>query len=173
LTHRAFRRGAVAISQKRLTMWIGIAGATANMSAVGGTITHVANAALLALRPFTIIKTIMDYALRSDQAGAMEHQVCSVGAAVVSDQALAIGVTAIPTPVTDRGSDLFWLHRNIMADESALTDRTRGETHVQVISKAMRKINDDQSFVFVAEFDGLLSDGLILTSLGWLLIKLH
>jgi len=39
--------------------------------------------------------------VRSDQFVATEGYEIAIGMAVVSDQALAIGVTAVPTPFTD------------------------------------------------------------------------
>ena len=70
---------------------------------------------LLAVRPFTIIRTHGFFGIRPDQIAADENFDAALGFAVVSDQASAIGVTAVPTPFTDMGSDLFFVHQMLMA----------------------------------------------------------
>ena len=80
------------------------------LTASGGTILGSLNATALALRPFTIVRQHYFLMLRSDQAAAAERQFGAFGCVVVSDQAEAVGVTAIPTPITDAGSDLWMLH---------------------------------------------------------------
>ena len=89
---------------------------------------------------------------------------------VVSDQALAAGIASVPTPITDLGSDLFFLHVMIWGDESALTDRTRSLTRGTIESRAMRKVNDDSDIAFVAE-KGSQGSGVILQIGGRMLIK--
>ena len=91
---------------------------------------------------------------------------------MVSDQASAIGVTAVPTPVTDFASDLWFFHKHFFAMESALTDRTRGGFIGSVDSKAMRKVNPDEDVVFVIQ-SAAASSGLILNMAGRMLIKLY
>jgi len=130
------------------------------------------NAAALALRPFTIVRTRMELQLRSDQAAAIEFQRASFGLAVVSDQAVAVGVTAVPTPFTDMGSDLWFVHQNLWGDESNLTDRTRPSTYVTIDSKAMRKVDIGQDIVVVAEF-GTGGGGAILGAAGRMLVKVN
>ncbi len=115
----------------------------------------------------------MEIMLRSDQAAAIETQAAAIGMAVVSDQASAIGVTAVPTPITDGASDLWYLHKYIFADESNLTDRTRGATKVSIDSKAMRKVNGDEDIVLVSELSGAIGAGAIITVALRFLLKLH
>ena len=98
----------------RETAWI--AGAYAvNIIATATTATLVTslNAAALAIRPFTVVRTRGLIGLRSDQAAASEEQAIGYGKAVVSDQAVAIGITAVPTPVTDSGSDYFHVYESL------------------------------------------------------------
>ena len=172
MARRDFRRGAAAIAQKRLTTWLFFQPTIVVSTATGGTIVGVLNAAALALRPFTIIRTRVELTLRSDQAAAVETQICCFGLAVVSDQAAAIGVSAVPTPFTDMQSDHWLLHQIIYGDESNLTDRTRSATRKSVDSKAMRKVNVGEDLVIVQEF-ATGSNGFSLTSGGRILIKLH
>ena len=83
-----------------------------------------------------------------------------------------IGVTGVPTPITDLGSDLWMLHQIFMGHESSLTDRTEDATHYSIQSKAMRKVNNDQDFLVVAELSSA-GNGFVLSTGGRVLIKLH
>jgi len=171
---RDFRRGAVAIRQARMTVWGFLNPVDTTITAAGGTIVASLNAAALAARPFTVIRTHWEVMLRSDQAAAIEVQSAAVGCAVVSDQAVAVGVTAVPTPVTDSGSDLWYVHKFIFGDESNLTDRTRSATRLSIDSKAMRKVNEDQDIVTVVESGAAtVGAGSIISLAGRFLIKLH
>ena len=158
--------------QRRETLWAFITPTLTSMAASGGIITGTMNAALLALRPFTIVRTRGYLFLESDQAAAAELQVAAYAGAVVTEQALAIGVTAVPTPITDMGSDEFFLHQIIMADESALTDVAKPGVGVQFDSRAMRKVSESEELYFVAELSSIGS-GLTIISAGRFLLKLH
>jgi len=82
-------------------------------------------ATLLALRPFTVVRTRGILSIQSDQAAAIENQFFAYGHCVVSDQATAIGVTAVPTPDTDDTSDLWFVYERLMNRTSGgLTDLT-------------------------------------------------
>ena len=158
---------------RRQSLWIGFGSNQVTLTSLGGTITHALNAAALALRPFTIVRTLFVFDLRSDQAAAVEQQAANFGIAVVSDQALAVGITAVPTPVTDIGSDLFFAFIAMYADESSLTDRTRGSSKYLLDSKAMRKVPDDADLAVVAEADTAVAAGCILRMTGRMLVKLN
>ncbi len=130
------------------------------------------NAAALAMRPFTIVRQHYELYVISDQAAAIEQQMGAFGVAVVSDQASAIGVTAVPTPITDLGSDLWVTHQIFMGDASTITDRSIPGARYSVDSKAMRRVNNDQDVVIVAELD-TQGQGFILFAGGRFLVKLH
>ena len=157
---------------RRSTFWIQIVSAQTTLSAAGGAIITAASAGLLAFRPFTIVRTRMTFLLRSDQTAAVEYQAAAYGQVVVSDQALAIGVTAVPTPVTDGGSDLFFAYQLMFAGHSDLTDRMNPAALYQLDSKAMRKVEEGQTVIGVGEHDGI-TQGTVLMSGGRQLIKLH
>ena len=111
MAHRAFRRGAAAISHRRETTWFQFVPVASTLATGGAdTLVFSLNAAALALRPFTIVRTHFELALASDQAAAIEHQIAGVGIAVVSDQAVGVGVTAVPNPITNMGSNLWLMH---------------------------------------------------------------
>ncbi len=157
---------------KRLTAWAFAAPINATLAAAGGTLMFSLNAAALAVRPFTIVRSHWAWMLQSDQSAGLEDQVGAFGVAVVSDQAEAVGITALPTPITDLGSDLFFVHQMMMARQSNLTDRTFPAVTGFTDSKAMRKVNDDQDMVVTAEFSAA-GAGFILTLGGRFLLKMH
>ena len=169
---REFVRGASAIRTSRLTSWFQFQNNEVTLTAAGGSLMFSLNAAALALRPFTIVRSRFEMWLRSDQAAAIEQQWVSFGIAVVSDQAAAIGVTAIPTPFTDMASDLWFVHQNLFADESNLTDRTRSGQRYTIDSKAMRKVDIGQDVVVVSEH-GTGASGAKLAVAGRMLIKVN
>ena len=95
--------------------------------------------------------------------------------AVVSDQVAAVGVTAVPTPFTDLGSDLWFLHAmltNHFTFVFGVGVFVDNFSQMQIDSKAMRKVNDDQDVILVLENDSL-SDGSTTYSAGRMLLKLH
>ncbi len=159
------------VGPKRTTTWFGFEAVGTTMTAEGGTLQFTLNAAALALRPFTIVRSHFMLALRSDQAAAIEEQTIAFGIAVVSDQAAAVGVSAIPTPITEAASDLWFVHQWMFADESNLTDRTRSGTFLAVDSKAMRKCDIGQDIVVVSEMDTGTGGGVVLRVAGRMLVK--
>ena len=83
---RDFARGAHAIASRRETTWFEFQPVEVTIAAAStGILIFSLNAAALALRPFTIVRTRMLFNLRSDQAAAPETQRAAVGIAVVSD----------------------------------------------------------------------------------------
>ena len=163
----------------RETLWFGVSEGRATLGAAStAVLTNSLNAAALALRPFTIIRTIMHVSLKSDQTGAIENYDAAIGACVVSDQASAIGVTAVPTPFTDLGSDLFFFHQIIDGSFLFLDATGASQSNVQPAggmtfeSRAMRKVELGQDLIFVME-TSTVSSGAIMYSAGRVLIKLH
>jgi len=160
---------------RRESLWIGIT-ETRNSIAAASTavIINSSSAGALALRPFTIIRTRGYLTVRSDQEVADETFGIALGFAVVSDQALAIGVTAVPTPSTDLGSDLFFVYETILGEfiEGATNTSMQDQPYVRYDSKAMRRVNEDQDIAFVVETPSTSSSGLV-QHVGRMLVKLH
>ena len=168
----SFTRG---VGRKRETLWLTIPMNT-NTIAAGSTavLSQALAAAALALTPFTIVRTHLYWHMCSDQVAASEIFGANVGFAVVSSEARAVGVTAVPTPVTDQGSDLFFLW-DAMYGLVSFSDATglREFTHDHRIdSKAMRKVEDGQDVVLTFETPALVSSAAIISG-GRMLIKLH
>ncbi len=159
------------VGSRRLTSWFFIGPLSATLTAAGGTLLSSLNAAALALRPFTIVRTYIDLIVRSDQSAAVEFQGGAIGVAVVSDEAVAVGVSAVPTPITQMGSDLWMLHGNFLAGHSDLTDRSNPVGVFHYDSKAMRKVEEGQDVAVIAELSTTLSSGFIIGALGRMLIK--
>ena len=160
---------------QRVNTWLSIDLSITNFTAVGGTILNLMTALELAKRPFTVIRTHWTVQLTSDQQIATETQLGAVGLAIVSDQAVDVGITAIPTPVTDLDSDLWFVHQVLMNDftfAGAVAYEASAGRVWEIDSKAMRKVNDDQQIVIVGE-SSAAGDGFILSAMGRLLIKEH
>ena len=157
---------------KRLTSWFQFQPVEITFTAVGGAIFGTLNAAALALRPFTIVRTHLELQLQSDQAAAVERQFACFGACIVSEQATGVGVAAVPTPFTDMGSELWFVHKVLYGDESKLTDKATSATRVSIDSKAMRKVNEGEDLAFVGEF-ATGGAGFQMVAGGRFLVKLH
>jgi len=163
--------------QVRETLWIGDAPTITTLaSASSAALISSSAAAILALRPFTVIRTVGFFAIRSDQAAASEVYDGAIGYSVVSDQAVAIGITAVPTPFTDLGSDLFYVHQmkmtrfNFISGVGTETEQARGW---QYESKGARRVNDDQDFILTAETSAVAGGGVAIHHAARVLIKLH
>ena len=168
-----FRRGNV---QRRESLWIfGTPIDTVLSAASTAALISTLNAAALALRPFTVVRTRGTFWLRSDQSATSEDFQASLGMAVVSDQAAAIGVTAVPTPEADRGSDLWFVYETAQQGftrfDATGTTAFEGAT-VNFDSKAMRKVNGDQDIAVAIETSAI-SLGAVAMVAFRMLIKLH
>ena len=165
----------IARGQRRQSSWFGfVAVETTYAAANNSSIIYTLNAAALALRPFTIVRTRGMFGLRSDQAAVSEDYSASIGMAVVSDQAVAIGATAVPTPETDRSSDLFFLFETLAGKLEVTTDVGRFEAGYwkEVDSKAMRRVDQGQDLVVVGEASAVSLGCVVHTSFR-MLVKLN
>jgi len=134
------------------------------------------NAAALAMRPFTVVRSRFNWAIVSDQVVAAESFGAAAGGCVVSDQAAAIGVSAVPTPVTDQGSDLFYWYDQHFGRFLVLSAigfvETGADNMRDIDSKAMRKVNEDEDLIITFETFSFVSSAQI-TFGGRFLVKLH
>ncbi len=176
----AFRRRnlpSVVRAPRRETAWFSSKDSTGFTSLAAGTAILDAslNATALATRPFTIVRIRGLLWWDSDQTAVTEVPFGALGMAVVSDQASAIGVTAVPTPISDEGSDLFMLWQPFVSATKFSTDIGYQNPSGNVFhfdSKAMRKVNDDQDFVIVLENASGSHGGSYVVKFRFL-IKLH
>ena len=156
----------------RETLWFGGTYTITTLAAGTPVLLTSLNAAALAMRPFTIVRTRGALLVGSDQTAAGEVQRVAYGKAVVSDQASLIGITAVPTPITDDGSDLWFVYQPLLglfrlADATGIVQNNFQQ---DIDSKAMRKVDDGQDVVTVIENTG---NGADILAYSRLLIKLH
>jgi len=140
---------------RRQTLWLGGPFVTTTLASTNAVaLTASLSAAGLALRPFTIVRTRGVWQVRSDQTAALESYGAMMGFAVVSDQAAAIGVTAVPTPDTDIQSDAWFVHEmqfGTFGFISGVGTQELGQPQRTYDSKAMRKVEEGFDFVQVME----------------------
>jgi len=173
---RNFTRGRGRLGARRETQWVAIAETQTALAGANSALLFTGlTAALLGMRPFTIIRTRGVMHIRSDNVAADETYGGGLSFAVVSDQALAIGVTAVPTPMTDRDSDLFFVFEEMYSRQEVFTsvgvESTVGEFK-EWDSKGARKVEEGQDVAIVIEA-GSLSSGVTMIKAGRMLIKLH
>ena len=172
MARKRFIRGG---RQVRETVWLGIVETvTALGSPNAAAIINTMSASINALRPFTIVRVHGFLGIRSDQIVADESYDVALGMAVVSDQALAVGITAVPTPFTELDSDLWFVHQMLMGRQEIATavGIVPLRPWIQYQSKAMRKVNENSGIAFVAEGSSV-SSGTVVHHAARMLIKLH
>ena len=163
-------------SSRRETLWLRIAETQTTLAGASTAALFTGfTSTLLAARPFTIIRTRGWFSMRSDQISSDETYGVGLGMAVVSDQAAAIGITAVPTPSTDGDSDLFFLYEEMYSrfeffDATGVNPQNSiGRTFD---SKASRKVEEGQDLAITVE-TGTISLGAVVIKAGRMLIKLH
>ena len=140
--HTARRAPFVSAGKRRQTEWFGSADVTDRsiVAADGIVLLQLLFATSLAKRPFTVIRVVGTLWTLSDQTASFETPFGGLGMAVVNDKAIAVGITAIPDPVAQEGSDLWFMYKFWAATVDA-----SGERRLQVQefdSRAMRKVDE-------------------------------
>jgi hypothetical protein len=120
--------------------------------------------------PATVVRIRGNIWVASDQASASEEPFGALGFAVVSDQAEAAGVAALPSPITDEASDLWFLYESFQAYFA--TGQGVVWQHYAFDSKAMRKLGDGETIVAMLE-NAHATFGLEYILKFRMLIKLH
>ncbi len=157
-------------------VWIGAGVGSTTVVANSLQVVGSLNASALAFRPFTILRTRLTVMWESDQIAAPERPQGDLGFIVASEQAVAIGSTAIPDPSSTSGDpDADWfIHQPLMTsvqESSQVGFQARvGEIFV-VDSKAMRKVLNNQDIITMVRETGNV--GAILVTRGRMLIQLH
>ena len=97
----------------------------------------------------TIRRTVGHLSISSDQEAALETPIAAVGMIVVSDAAAAIGVTAIPGPLTDESDDGWFVWQSAVITQGANTSR---ESRVFPFdSRGMRRVEQGFQIAVVLE----------------------
>ncbi len=163
---------------RREVFWIAVTPTdTALGAASTAALINVGSAGLLAIRPFTIVRTRGFFHVISDQLSAAETYGASLGIAVVTDQASAVGVTAVPTPDTDRGSDRFFVFEDnvgrVILNTAVGAEYAAGPAQTRFYdSKAMRKVDTQDDIVVVIESMAIGSSAQVKHG-ARMLIKIH
>ena len=157
-----------------MTEWIGVPFSNTEQSLAASTFSIFATlgATALAARPFTIVRTIGLLSVRSDQAAAIEFASGAIGGLVVSDKATALGATAIPDPVTEVESDLWFLYEQWIAGGEASTNAGFPVFSVKFDSRAQRKVQEGEDVAFVIA-NASAADAVTLQWNFRFLVKLH
>ena len=156
----------------RTMVWIGAGLPAVAVAASASALLATANAALLLLRPFTIVRSRLLISYSTDQRSADEHPFGAVGLIVVKESATAIGITALPTPITEVNAD-FFVYQGVDANFAFTTGTgyRNIHTHYVVDSKAMRKVDVDDDIAWILENRAAV--GADVNIEGRILIKLH
>ena len=158
----------------RTSIWLGFNLGPIVVPANSAILAGSLDAAALALRPFTIIRTHLVIRWVTDQAAVAEFPHGAFGSMVVTDQATAIGVTAVPDPISDPDADWYFYHGltvEMIFLSSVGFESDAGHTYL-IDSKAMRKVGPNQDIVDVVS-NQHATHGAVLTVQGRQLIKLH
>ncbi len=168
------RRLPVARAAARQMIWISMGVGLTTIAATTGTLLSSLNAAALALRPFTIVRTRLGLWIASDQVGATEHVAGALGMQVVTDTAVAAGAASVPTPLTDPNDDYFvyqpFFNLFEFVSGVGVFEHGGGGSMFTVDSKAMRKVGAQDDIAITIE-DRLF--GFEVAMEGRMLIKLH
>ena len=167
------RRARFVRPARKTKIWTSTFVASTTMAGSSDVLLGVSNAALLALRPFTILRTHIELMYGSDQAVATEEPFGRWGMIVVKETASAIGVTAVPAPGQEVNADWF-IYRPVSNQfnfASAVGFDANGMTHYDIDSKAMRKVGDDDDVIICAT--QLNAVGSRIVTQGRMLIQLH
>ena len=154
-------------------MWIGSGIGPLTIVASTKTVVSTLSAGALLLRPFTILRTRQLIQYRSDQSVVSERPSGAYGRIVVTDNATAIGITAIPDPTTEPDAAWFvWqgMHNSFRFGSNVGFDGQDGNQYV-VDSKAMRKLGNNDDLAAVVAQDAAV--GATITIRGRMLIQLH
>ncbi len=91
----------------------------------------------------------------SDQQATDEFRLFAVGGIIVTEDAAAVGITAIPGPISDLNADWFWHAWIVSRFEQATTVgfESSAGSFERFDVKSRRKIPADKVFSFVAETD--------------------
>ena len=155
------------------TTWIGAGIAATAVAGSVKTQISVLSAGALALRPFTVMRTRLTILFESDQIAVSERSAGGFGAIVVNDVASALGITAIPGPISDDNSP--WFVYQGMLSSLLFGDATGfiavGGIQYEIDSKAMRKVGSNEDINFI--FENRTTKGAIVSIEGRMLLKFH
>ncbi len=136
---------------KRATQWVGSTDITAFTALAAAT--AIFDQSVTFGEPVTVVRTRGTLWVSPDTISATESAFGALGMAVVQTQASAVGVGLLPTPITDEGSDVWfmwipWMGSLLFADSTGML---KGYERFDFDSKAMRKVEENETVVVVIE----------------------
>ncbi len=157
---------------RRKTLWIAsaaISGGTA-LSGTAFIFDQALGTAALALRPFTITRTVGMLFIASDQTAATERPFGALGMFVPSEKAATTGTTALIDPITEEDSDQWFMYTQwgVKAD----TVSGAPQEIFKFDSRGQRKVEDGQD-VAVMIANAASAVGVVYTLKFRMLVKLH
>ena len=133
-------------------VWLGVNLDALTVAASSLNLLSSLNATALALRPFTVLRSHLTILYTTDQSSAAETPFGALGMIVASDKAVATGITAVPTPITQSDGDFFvWQGLQEKYEFITGVGFQNVGTHYSVDSKAMRKVQIDENVAIVQE----------------------
>ncbi len=176
MAQRRFTRGAGIVRSKtdRQMVWFGFDIDAVTVPFNTAVLVGVFDAAALALRPLTIVRSRLEVLWGSDQTAASEQPHGALGAMIVSDQASAAGAGSIPDPITNSDAPWFVYEPLIVRFEQLTAAGFESDAgfHVKVDSKAMRKVGNNEDIAIVA-VNSDAAHGAVISITGRFLVKLH
>ncbi len=160
---------------QKTKIWIGDGVGVSTLAGAATTLISTLSAAALLLRPFTVLRSRLELLWLSDQEAADENPFGTYGSIVVTENAAAIGITALPNPSGITGdADSLWFIWQALAMQivvgTAETDGGLGRLFT-IDSKSMRKVGPNDDIATLVDVEG--AQGARLISNGRQLIQLH
>jgi len=147
---RSFRR-----VSKRLVEWrFAVSTTTFDNVPVSSKVLLAASGDISNAAPATIVRTRGLVTVVPVANAASIVVLGAMGIGLVSQRAAAVGITAIPGPITDSLWDGWFVHQFLAARKLTRSDigfDSQDATHYVIDSKAMRKFEGSQQIVFVVE----------------------
>ncbi len=162
--------------QRRESLWLASVWTNNTLANLGTNLLLQLNAAALALRPFTVVRTRGYLHIASDQIANIENQAIGYGVIVVSEQASGAGVASVPTPISEPQSDwhVFESLASRFVISSAVGIDAAAGVGKEFDSKAMRKVDLGEDLITVLEVpDTGFSESVVIRTYQRALIKLH
>jgi len=156
------RRGRITHSQvmrgvRRKTFWIGTAdvGSLTNLAADAKAIVNsFTGAQVSAFAPYTIVRTVGNILIQSDQVVGSEVASIAYGQMIVTELARAAGAASVPGPMTDMADDMWYTHLLGFSNFRFLTaagfESAAGRIY-QFDSRAQRKVEDGMADISMLE----------------------
>ena len=141
---------------RRRVGWDDGTGGVPAQAVTGSTVAFVGNAVSVLTDGTTLVRTRgqLDVFLAGYSAAGDGYQ-GAFGIGVTTLAAVTVGITAVPTPITEQTWDgwLYWTPISVHGGEATAGDKDFGPAHQRTIvdSKAMRKLKEDQSLFAVWE----------------------